>query len=372
MPSATFPTLVQAAPTTLEFGLVSNTQTFVSPLNGTVQTLEMPGARWRASFSFENLSDADAATLQAFLVTLRGQAGRFYLWNFARSTPRGAGTAAPGTTNLLKYSSFQSGFWNQSGTDPAVNTYVGTGGVDGSSYVQFRRTAATGYCGPNLTAASYTSTGTVTISVYVRVPTGVTPCDLSFYSGAGAPVVTTIATAATLAAQPRDVWVRYSATVTFTVAPSANSFINPGTGTTGQGFDLSAAQIEAGSTLTPYYPTTSAAGTRPAGPYVSGAGQTGATLYTGGWTASTTGVLKAGDFIGVNGELKMVTADATTDIFGNVTLSLEPPLRSSPANLATITTNKPTTTFMLTESTAKWVTRAPIISDVTIDCVEMF
>jgi hypothetical protein len=201
MTTKTFPILAQAAPVNLEWSLQSNTQTFTSPLNGTMQTLELPGARWRASFTFQNLAEADAAKLQAFLVSLRGQAGRFYLYNFARPKPNGVGTGTP---------------------------------------------------------------------------------------------------------------------------------------------------------------------------RVNGAGQSGGTLLTDGWTASQTGILKAGDFIGVNGELKMVTADVNSDGSGNATLSIEPPLRSSPADNSAITVTQPTTTFMLTEATSKWVTRAPIITDITIDAIEMF
>lgn len=201
MTTYSFPTLTQQAPVTLEWALQSNTQTFTSPLNGTVQTMELPGARWRASFAFQNLSDADAATLQAFLTKLRGQANRFTLYNFARPKPNGVGTGTP---------------------------------------------------------------------------------------------------------------------------------------------------------------------------LVNGASQTGTTLVTDGWTASQTGILKAGDFFSVNGELKMCVADCNSDGSGNATITFEPPLRAAPADNAAITVTNPTTTFMLTEATSKWVTRAPIITDVQIDAIEMF
>lgn len=44
MPVLTFPSLNAMSS---EFGLISNTQAFTSDLDGTTQTLEMPGARWR-------------------------------------------------------------------------------------------------------------------------------------------------------------------------------------------------------------------------------------------------------------------------------------------------------------------------------------
>ena len=46
------------------------------------------------------------------------------------------------------------------------------------------------------------------------------------------------------------------------------------------------------------------------------------------------GVLKAGDFIGIAGQTKvyMVTADASSDGYGNATLVIEPALMAVPAD----------------------------------------
>jgi hypothetical protein len=193
-----FPTLSRPAPAKIDWSLKSNTITFSSPLTGSVQSVEFPGARWSVSFSIENLTDDDAALLQAFLMKLRGQAGRFTLHNFARSRPRGAATGTP---------------------------------------------------------------------------------------------------------------------------------------------------------------------------LVMGAAQTGTTLNTDGWTPSTT-VLKAGDYFGVNGELKMAVADAVSDGSGASAIVFEPPLRASPADNASLTINKPTATFMLTEDTVRWMTEAPALSTITIQAIE--
>lgn len=197
MTTLTWPTLSRAAPRVLDFSLVPNTQSFSSPLSGSVQTVEMPGARWQMSFVMENLTETDSALLQAFLVKLRGRAGRFYLHNFARATPRG--------------------------------TLSGT-------------------------------------------------------------------------------------------------------------------------------------------PLVKGAAQTGNTLAIDGCTVGST--LLAGDFIGVNGELKMVVADATADGSGEMSLTIEPPLRSSPADNAAITTTRPTATFMLANDEIKWNTQPGKFTSVPIDCIE--
>jgi hypothetical protein len=63
----------------VSWALQSNTQTFTSPLNRASQTLELPGAIWSAELSFRGLLLADQRLLAAFLVQLRGAAGRFYL-----------------------------------------------------------------------------------------------------------------------------------------------------------------------------------------------------------------------------------------------------------------------------------------------------
>jgi hypothetical protein len=160
----------------MDWGIITNSQTFRSPLSGSVQTLELPGARWRVTLTFNNLKRAERAALKAFLAQLRGPAGRFTLHNFAEPTPQGAATGTP---------------------------------------------------------------------------------------------------------------------------------------------------------------------------LVNGASQTGASLATDGWTPNITGILKAGDYFAVGGELKIITADASSNGSGQATLEFEPPLRASPADNASITTSQPTATFML-------------------------
>jgi hypothetical protein len=195
----TWPTLSRSGPPLLDWSLISNTQSFASPLSGAVQTVEMPGARWAFAFSLNSLDAADAALWRAFMARLRGQSGRFYMWNMARQTPRGAATGAP---------------------------------------------------------------------------------------------------------------------------------------------------------------------------VVNGAGQTGTTVITSGWTPSVAGILKAGDFIGIGGELKMVVADATSDGAGAATLTIEPPLRASPPHASAIITQRPTAIFKLDEDTARFTTTAPGFDAVSIAATE--
>jgi hypothetical protein len=82
------------------------------------------------------------------------------------------------------------------------------------------------------------------------------------------------------------------------------------------------------------------AGTAPGSPLVKGTGQTGLSVLTDAWTASQAGILLAGDYIEIGGELKMMTADANSDSGGNATLNFTPPIRVSPAdNSAVVVTN---------------------------------
>lgn len=83
-----FPTLSQA-PYSCKFVLMPNTQRFESPLNRTVQTLELPGARWKLTLEYKNISEVDARTFKAFLAKARGMAGRFYCWDWSHQSPFG-------------------------------------------------------------------------------------------------------------------------------------------------------------------------------------------------------------------------------------------------------------------------------------------
>ncbi len=77
------------------FGLVANTQTFRSPLDGTVQTLELTGARWQAHYELPPMKRAQAAAWTAFLTELLGSAGRFHGFDPDARMPRGSALGTP-------------------------------------------------------------------------------------------------------------------------------------------------------------------------------------------------------------------------------------------------------------------------------------
>ena len=154
MSDITFPTLSLSAPAEVEWGLRANTQVLTSPLNGSVQTLELPGARWFTSFMWETLEEADAALLQAFLVKLRGQANRAVLFPYHRPTPRGtiAGTV------------LANGAIAQGATTWTLDGLTGGTTVKAGDYLA---------CGGNLVmaVADATASGGGAISVTVEPPT---------------------------------------------------------------------------------------------------------------------------------------------------------------------------------------------------------
>jgi hypothetical protein len=76
-------------------------------------------------------------------------------------------------------------------------------------------------------------------------------------------------------------------------------------------------------------------------PLVNGAGQTGRSLITDGWTINKTPILKAGDYIqigsGTAQRLYKNLTDANSNGSGQATFDIFPTLRESPADNAAIT-----------------------------------
>lgn len=83
------------SPAAIRWTLVSNSQTFRSPLIKSVQTLELPGAYWMAELTFNTLTTAKKRLLSAFLVSLRGGAGRFRLADLGNVEMSGSGSGSP-------------------------------------------------------------------------------------------------------------------------------------------------------------------------------------------------------------------------------------------------------------------------------------
>jgi len=85
---------------------------------------------------------------------------------------------------------------------------------------------------------------------------------------------------------------------------------------------------------------------------VQGASQTGSSLNVDGGTPG--GTLKAGDWIALGYNMHMVTTDVQFDGGGTATLTISPPLRSSPADSSTVNVLAPTGRFLLVDNTVSW------------------
>lgn len=93
-------------------------------------------------------------------------------------------------------------------------------------------------------------------------------------------------------------------------------------------------------------------------PLVDGANQKGHTLNTKGWTPSTAGILKTGDYFqlgtGSASRLHKITADANSDSDGKAVLEFAPGVVTSQPNNAAIIVESPKGVFRLTGNSAAW------------------
>ena len=114
-------------------------------------------------------------------------------------------------------------------------------------------------------------------------------------------------------------------------------------------------------------------GTAGGTPLVKGTGQTGMSVITDGWNANQSALLKIGDYIGIGGELKIITVDASSNGSGEATLVFEPPLRSSPAdNSAIVITKPPCIMRLVDDQQDKIKINPPTLPNFTLNAVEIF
>jgi hypothetical protein len=85
------------------------------------------------------------------------------------------------------------------------------------------------------------------------------------------------------------------------------------------------------------------AGVAGGAPTINGAGQVGSVINTAGWTHGVAGQLLAGDYVGIDGQLRRVVGQVDSDGAGHATLLLDQPVRASPANGSAVVLTRPTT-----------------------------
>lgn len=112
-------------------------------------------------------------------------------------------------------------------------------------------------------------------------------------------------------------------------------------------------------------------------PTVKGAGQTGTSLDIDNLPVSTTGVLLAGDYVEVNGELKMIASDVNSNGSGEATITIYPALRTSPADNAIIRTganSDPPRCIMrlIDDEQVRWGVNESLFTDISFSAIEVF
>ena len=97
------------------------------------------------------------------------------------------------------------------------------------------------------------------------------------------------------------------------------------------------------------------------------------TIAMDGFNASTTGVLKAGDFIKFANDTKiyMVTADADSNASGEADISIEPPLQDAVVNNEAVTVNKPSFKVALVQDDLLYSTDASGFFSLSFDVREV-
>jgi hypothetical protein len=109
-------------------------------------------------------------------------------------------------------------------------------------------------------------------------------------------------------------------------------------------------------------------------PVVDGASQTGDELVLRGLPLSVVGCAKAGDYIslgsGSSTRLHRVVVDADSDASGNMTVTMVPRLRQSPADGDTLTFSSAMGLFRQNEQTAGYRARPSSLYSMPISCRE--
>lgn len=97
------------------------------------------------------------------------------------------------------------------------------------------------------------------------------------------------------------------------------------------------------------------------------------TIAMHGFSASTTGVLKAGDFIKFANDTKiyMVTADADSTAGGGASIQIEPPLQDAVVTNEAVTVNKPSFKVALVQDDLLYSTDASGFFSLTFDVREV-
>lgn len=100
--------------------------------------------------------------------------------------------------------------------------------------------------------------------------------------------------------------------------------------------------------------------------------QTGSVLHVKGLPVSTSGLLLPGDWVEIDGQLKMVTSSLNSDASGLGHLRFSPPLRRAVADNTPVIVCRPMGRFMYPGDSLGWNNEPGLISSAQIELVEAF
>lgn len=100
--------------------------------------------------------------------------------------------------------------------------------------------------------------------------------------------------------------------------------------------------------------------------------QTGSAIYVKGLPVSTAGLLLAGDWVEIDGQLKMVTASLNSDASGLGYLQFSPPLRRAVSDNTPIIVHRPMGRFLYAGDNVGWDNEPGVFSAASIDLEEAF
>lgn len=103
---------------------------------------------------------------------------------------------------------------------------------------------------------------------------------------------------------------------------------------------------------------------------VNGANQVGMVLNLKG-AQNNTLILKVGEYFEVNGELKIVTSNVTSNGSGLAVVNFEPPLRNAPPDSSNLNLQTPKAKFRLANPQASWAVGPKMFHSISLDCVEV-
>jgi len=314
--------------------ILDNTAVFSSALSGAVRTVSRPGNRWGCRLLFRAPSPTRRHRLLALVAALRGRSNRLWL------------------------------------TDPA---YQQAGSLVNAELLSNNAAVAatTGWSSDNaemvLSADSHLG---------LRLTrTGVTADRYAFQSGLTTAASTPYAVRALVSAGRGNVNLKATAGT----SQGATGLLN-GTAITSAGRIVETFTASGTTSHVSFYDLISG---RAAGNFqflshasvarcglVAGGSQTGSALLIDGLPVSSAGLLRAGDWMEVGGELKRLTADLNTDSTGTAYALFEPGLRNSPADNAPVIFRNPMGRFLLSDESVGWRTTPGIISDIELTLVE--